>query len=60
MQLERSLAITRNNLEALNVRAPEDGKLSGLIVEVGQSIARGGRIGQLDDPANFKLRASPR
>ena len=58
MQLERSLAITRNNLEALNVRAPEDGKLSGLIVEVGQSIARGGRIGQLDDPANFKLRAS--
>ena len=58
VQLERSLAITRNNLEALNVRAPEDGKLSGLIVEVGQSIARGGRIGQLDDPANFKLRAS--
>ena len=40
------------------MRAPEDGKLSGLIVEVGQSIARGGRIGQLDDPANFKLRAS--
>ena len=58
VQLERSLAISRNNLEALNVRAPADGKVSGLIVEVGQSIARGGRIGQLDDPANFKLRAS--
>jgi len=58
LQLERSLLISRNNLEALNVRAPQDGKVSGLIVEVGQSIARGGRIGQLDDPANFKLRAS--
>jgi HlyD family secretion protein len=58
VQLERSLDISRNNLEALNVRAPADGKVSGLIVEVGQSIARGGRIGQLDDPANFKLRAS--
>jgi HlyD family secretion protein len=56
-QLERSLAISRNNLDALNVRAPIAGKVSGLIVEVGQSIARGGRIGQLDDPANFKLRA---
>ena len=57
-QLERSLAISRKNLDALNVRAPMAGKVSGLIVEVGQSIARGGRIGQLDDPANFKLRAS--
>jgi HlyD family secretion protein len=56
-QLERSLTISRNNLDALNVRAPIAGKVSGLIVEVGQSIARGGRIGQLDDPANFKLRA---
>ena len=50
--------ISRKNLDALNVRAPIAGKVSGLIVEVGQSIARGGRIGQLDDPANFKLRAS--
>lgn len=57
-QLERSLTISRKNLDALNVRAPIAGKVSGLIVEVGQSIARGGRIGQLDDPANFKLRAS--
>lgn len=56
-RLERSLTISRNNLDALNVRAPIAGKVSGLIVEVGQSIARGGRIGQLDDPANVKLRA---
>lgn len=57
-QLEQNVAIARKNLDALNVRAPVDGKLSGFDVEVGQSIARGGRLGQIDDPDNFKLRAS--
>jgi HlyD family secretion protein len=57
-QLEQSLELARKNLDALNVRAPVDGKLSGLDLEVGQSIQRGGRLGQIDDPNNFKLRAS--
>ncbi len=56
-QIERNLAFARANLEALNVRAPVAGKLSGFDVEVGQSIARGGRLGQVDDPDNYKLRA---
>jgi len=55
-QLEGNLVLARKNLDALNVRAPVDGKLSGLDVEVGQSIQRGGRLGQIDDPDNFKLR----
>jgi len=57
IQLEDNLAISRSNLDSLNVRAPVDGKLSGLNIEVGQSIQRGGRIGQIDDPDQFKLRA---
>jgi HlyD family secretion protein len=57
-QLEWNLELSRRNLDALNVRAPVDGKLSGLDVEVGQSIQRGGRLGQIDDPDHFKLRAS--
>lgn len=57
-QLQRNLALSRRNLEALNVRAPVSGKLSGLDVEVGQSIQRGGRLGQIDDPDRFKLRVS--
>jgi len=57
-QLEQNVAIARKNLDSLNVRAPVDGKLSGFDVEVGQSISRGGRLGQIDDPDNFKLRAS--
>jgi len=55
-QLEQNLELSRKNLDALNVRAPVSGKLSGLDVEIGQSIQRGGRLGQIDDPENFKLR----
>ncbi len=55
-QLEDNLLLARKNLDALNVRAPVTGKLSGLDVEVGQSIQRGGRLGQIDDPDSFKLR----
>ena len=57
-QLERNVAFARDNLESLNVRAPVAGKLSGLDAEVGQSIERGGRLGQIDDPDNFKLKTS--
>lgn len=57
-QLEQSLVLARKSLDALNVRAPVSGKLSGLDVEVGQSIKRGGRLGQIDDPDSFKLRSS--
>ncbi len=57
-QLEQSLELVRKNLDALNVRAPVDGKLSGLDVEVGQSIKKGGRLGQIDDPDSFKLRVN--
>lgn len=57
-QLEKSLVLARKNLDALNVRAPVAGKLSGLDVEVGQSIQRGGRLGQIDDPDSFKLRVN--
>lgn len=56
-QLEKNLGYARKNLDALNVRAPVKGKLSGLNVEVGQSIQRGGRLGQIDDPDRFKVRA---
>ena len=54
-QLETSLAFARKNLEDLNVRAPVDGKLSGFNIEIGQSIERGGRLGQIDDPDEYKL-----
>lgn len=57
-QLKQNVAIARKNLDSLNVRAPMAGKLSGFDVQVGQSISRGGRLGQIDDPDNFKLSAN--
>jgi len=54
-QLEASLAFAHRNLDELNIKAPLDGKLSGFNVELGQSIERGGRLGQVDDPDGYKL-----
>ncbi len=54
-QLQTGLTYARKNLSDLNVRAPVSGKLSGFNIEVGQSIERGGRLGQIDDPDGFKL-----
>ena len=54
-QLEAGLVFARKNLEDLSVRAPVAGKLSGFNIEVGESIARGGRLGQIDDPDGYKL-----
>lgn len=54
-QMRSSLDFARKNLDDLNVRAPIAGKLSGFNIEVGQSIQRGARLGQVDDPDGFKL-----
>jgi HlyD family secretion protein len=54
-QLQSSLRFARKNLDDLNVRAPVSGKLSGFNIEVGESIVRGGRLGQIDDPEGYKL-----
>ena len=56
-QLQAGLTFARKNLEDLNVRAPVSGKLSGFNIEVGESIVRGGRLGQIDDPDGYKLNA---
>jgi HlyD family secretion protein len=56
-RLEGNLAISRQNLDNMNVKAPVDGTLSGFNVEVGQSIGRGERLGQIDTPNDFKVTA---
>jgi len=57
-QLERNLEVARKNLDSLNVTAPVDGKLTAFNLEIGQSLVRGERIGQIDDPAHFKVAAN--
>jgi len=56
-QLEKNLTLARANLENLLVRAPRDGQLTSLNAEIGESKARGERLGQIDDIDRFKATA---
>jgi len=53
--MQQNLSMVRQRLENLNVKAPADGQLGSLDVEIGQSINRGQRIGQLQILDNFKV-----
>jgi HlyD family secretion protein len=55
--MRSGLDIARANLDALNLRAPVAGQLSGFNLQVGQSLSRGERIGQIDSPGRNKLQA---
>lgn len=54
---QRNLQLMKENLSNLVVRAPVDGQLSSINVEVGTSIQAGQNIGQIDDMNGFKVRA---
>jgi HlyD family secretion protein len=59
--LERTrlnLDLMKNSLDHLFVKAPVDGLLSRVDVEVGQNINIGQNIGQIDDLKGFKMRVS--
>ena len=55
--MQRNLAIAKNSLDHLVVRAPITGQLSGMDSEVGQLINRGDRIAQIDILDDYKIRA---
>lgn len=53
--MNQNLAMVRQRLDNLNVKAPVDGQLGTLDAEIGQSIGRGNRIGQIQILDNFKV-----
>ena len=53
--MEQNLEMVRQRLENLNVKAPANGQLGSLNIEIGQSINRGERIGQLHMLESFKV-----
>lgn len=55
--IDQNLKFLRENLQNLVIRAPIDGQLSGLNVELGQTRQRGERIAQIDVLESFKVRA---
>ncbi len=53
--LLRNLEFSHKSLDDLVIKAPFDGQLSSLEVELGQSLVRSGSLGKLDDTQRFKL-----
>jgi HlyD family secretion protein len=56
--LSGSLDIARATLDALNLRAPVAGQLTAFSIQVGQSLSRGERLGQIDSAGRNKIVAS--
>jgi HlyD family secretion protein len=56
-QLEKNLSLASANLDDLLIRAPRGGKLTSMNAEIGESKARGERLGQIDDVDKFKATA---
>jgi len=55
--LNSSLDIARGTLSALNLRAPVSGQITAFSIQIGQSLNRGERLGQIDSAGRNKLRA---
>ncbi|OYU16492.1 MAG: efflux transporter periplasmic adaptor subunit [Alphaproteobacteria bacterium PA4] len=53
--LTANLRLARASLDALTIRAPVAGQLSGFNPQVGQSVGRGERLGQIDSAGRNKL-----
>ncbi|MDD4602189.1 MAG: efflux RND transporter periplasmic adaptor subunit [Bacteroidales bacterium] len=55
--MQLNLALVKQQQDYLNVKSPVDGQLGSLMVEIGQSIPRGFRIGQINILTSFKIEA---
>jgi len=55
--LNQSLGIARGSLDSLRLRAPVAGQLTAFSIQIGQSLQRGERLGQIDSAGRNKLRA---
>ncbi len=57
-RMQKTLGMVYQRLDHLNVRAPADGQLGFLDAEIGQSIAQGQRIGQVNVLTDYKIEAT--
>jgi HlyD family secretion protein len=55
-KMQNTLGLMRRKVGDLIVRSPIDGQLTSLDAEIGQSINRGVRLGQIDVTTGFKVR----
>jgi len=54
-RLRKNLEVVQASLQALEIRAPAAGRLTGFTIKPGQLIKEGDRLGQVDAEAAFKL-----
>jgi HlyD family secretion protein len=55
--MRKNLALVRDRMENLNVRATVDGQLGMLVPEIGKSISRGENMGQINVLTSYKVTA---
>jgi HlyD family secretion protein len=56
-QLDAGLKVVNESIEALAVRAPIAGRLTDFRLQLGEIVKSEQRIGRIDDPSQFKLKA---
>ena len=56
--MRRNMTMIRERVENLNVKAPIDGQLGLLDIEIGQSISIGQKIGQINVLSDYKIEAN--
>ncbi|WP_324678489.1 efflux RND transporter periplasmic adaptor subunit [Hymenobacter sp. GOD-10R] len=57
-RMQGNLALMRKKMDDLTIKAPVSGRITSLNAEIGESKARGQRIGQLDMLNGLKVRAN--
>ncbi len=55
--MQLNLSLVKQQQDYLNVKSPVDGQLGSLMVELGQAIPRGFRIGQVNILTSYKIEA---
>lgn len=56
--IRQNLVLVRQRVDNLNVKAPVDGQLGILEVEIGQTVSSGERIGQISVLSDYKVEAT--
>lgn len=57
-RMESNLKMLNQNLDNMTIKSPADGKLSSFSAEIGETKNAGVRLGQIDLPEGYKMRAN--
>lgn len=58
VSMRKNMLLVRQRVDDLNIKAPMDGQLGQLDVEIGQSVSGGAKLGQISIMSDFKVEAA--